>query len=84
MIVVDTNAVLYALLPGDHHAAAEVWWSQYSQRVAPPLLLDEVRNVLLGFVRRNTLSLNEARSLHAEVRDRWKLPTFRTPMTCLG
>ncbi len=68
MIVVDTNAVLYALLPGDHHAAADVGWSRDSQRVAPPLLLDELRNVLLGFVRRNTLTLGEAQSLHAEVR----------------
>lgn len=68
MIVVDTNAVLYALLPGDHHTAADLWWSRESHRVAPPLLLDEVRNVLRGFVRRNTLTLDEAQSLRAEVR----------------
>lgn len=84
MIVVDANAVLYALLPGDHHLSAAAWWSTGVQRMAPPLILDEVRNVLLGFVRRKSLTLEEAKSLYLEARESVEIVDFHDTQDLLS
>lgn len=68
MIVVDANAVVYALIPGPLTEAARQWLARQSQLLAAPLLMDELRNVLVGYVRRGQLTSTEASALCATVR----------------
>lgn len=68
MIVVDANAVLYAVLPGPTTDAARAWLAKYPNLFAASLLFDEVRNVLTGYVRRGSLTEAEATTLCAVIR----------------
>lgn len=66
MIVVDTNVVAYLYLPTDHTARAEALLQQDPEWVAPVLWRSEFRNILAGYMRRKTLTLDEARAVQAE------------------
>ena len=66
MIVVDTNILAYLYLPGEFTAAAEALLEREPAWAAPPLWRSEVRNILLGYVRRSMLSFEQACSLQAE------------------
>ena len=68
MIVVDANAVLYAVLPGPMTETARAWLVKYPNLFATALLFDEVRNVLTGYVRRGTLTAAEATTLCGVIR----------------
>ncbi len=68
MIAADTNAILYAMLPGEFHVTARAWLAASSTVHAAPLLMDEVRNVLLGHVRRGLMSEPETLEVCARVR----------------
>ncbi len=57
MIVVDTNAVIALVLDTDATADARTWRRRDSDWHAPTLLLSELRNVLIGEVRRGNLEL---------------------------
>jgi len=69
MIVVDTNVVAYLLLPGPQTSAAEALLEAEPAWCAPPLWRSEWRNVLNGYQRRGTVSLDQAIALqhHAEI-----------------
>ena len=60
MIVVDTNIVVYLLVPGRLSRAAEAVFRRDSGWAAPLLWRSEFRNVLALYVRRGTLTLEEA------------------------
>ncbi len=60
MIVVDTNLLVYLLLPGEHTLRAEKIFAIDSQWAAPFLWRSEFRNVLAHYLRRGLLSLDEA------------------------
>lgn len=66
MIVVDSNILAYLFLPGEFTAAAEALLEQEPEWAAPPLWRSEFRNILAGYVRRKTLSFEQACSLQAE------------------
>jgi predicted nucleic acid-binding protein len=66
VIVVDTNILAYLYLPGEFTAAAEALLEREPEWAAPPLWRSELRNILLGYVRRNMLSFEQACSLQAE------------------
>jgi len=66
VIVVDTNVVAYLYLPTDHTARAEALLQQDPEWVAPVLWRSEFRNILAGYMRRKTLTLDEARAVQAE------------------
>jgi predicted nucleic acid-binding protein len=66
MIVVDTNVLAYLYLPSDHTARAEVLLRQEPEWTAPVLWRSEFRNILAGYMRRKTLTLDEARAIQAE------------------
>jgi len=69
VIVVDTNVVAYLLLPGPQTSAAEALLEGEPAWCAPPLWRSEWRNVLNGYHRRGTVSLDQAIALqhHAEL-----------------
>jgi predicted nucleic acid-binding protein len=66
VIVVDSNILAYLYLPGEFTVAAEALLEQQPEWAAPPLWRSEFRNILAGYVRRKTLSFEQACSLQAE------------------
>ena len=66
MIVVDTNVLAYLYLPGDHVADAEALLERDPAWAAPALWRSEFRNILAGFLRRKTLTFDQAYSLQVE------------------
>jgi predicted nucleic acid-binding protein len=66
MIVVDTNVLAYLYLPGDYTADAEALLARDPQWSAPPLWRSEFRNILAGYIRRKTLTFDQALGLQNE------------------
>ena len=66
MIVVDTNVVAYVLLRGPQTAAAEALLEAQPTWAAPPLWRSEWRNVLCGYLRRGSLSLEQVIALQEQ------------------
>ena len=69
MIVVDSNVVAYLYLPGEHSAKAEALFERDSDWAAPILWRSEFRNILAGYLRRRTLTLDQACDLQGEAED---------------
>ena len=69
MIVVDSNVVAYLYLPGEYTAKAEALLEQDPDWAAPVLWRSEFRNILAGYLRRKTLTFDQACSLQSEAED---------------
>ena len=69
MIVVDSNVVAYLYLPGEHTAKAEALLEPDPDWAAPILWRSEFRNILAGYLRRKTLTLDQACGLQSEAED---------------
>jgi predicted nucleic acid-binding protein len=66
VIVVDTNVIAYLHLSGEFTGRAESLLQKDPEWVAPLLWRSEFRNLLAGYLRRKTLSFDEAREVQAE------------------
>ena len=66
MIVVDTNVLAYLYLPGDFTAQAEALLERDPDWRSPVLWRSEFRNILAGFMRRRTLTFEQARAIQTE------------------
>lgn len=66
MIVVDTNVLAYLYLPGEYTAAAESLLEQEPEWAAPILWRSEFRNILVGYLRRKSLTFGQAFNLQRE------------------
>lgn len=66
MIVVDSNVLAYLYLPGAFTDAAEALLTRDSEWAAPLLWRSEFRNILAGYMRRKSLSFEQAAALQAE------------------
>ena len=66
MIVADTNLIAYLLIDSNFAATAEEVYQKDSHWIAPPLWRSEFRNVLMLYLRKNILSLEEAQEAIAE------------------
>ncbi|MFN3543638.1 MAG: type II toxin-antitoxin system VapC family toxin [Thiobacillus sp.] len=66
MIVVDSNVLAYLYLPCEHTMAAEALLEQDPDWAALLLWRSEFRNILAGYLRRNTLSFEQAERLQSE------------------
>lgn len=66
MIVVDSNVLAYLYLPGEYTAAAEALLEQDPDWAAPILWRSEFRNILAGYIRRKTITFEQAYSLQRE------------------
>ena len=69
MIVVDSNVLAYLYLPGEQTAKAEALLERDSNWAAPILWRSEFRNILAGYLRRKTLTFEQACSLQTEAED---------------
>jgi predicted nucleic acid-binding protein len=66
LLVVDTNILAYLYLPGDFTAAAEDLLRTQPDWAAPVLWRSEFRNILAGFMRRGSLSFEQACAIQLE------------------
>lgn len=66
MIVVDSNVLAYLYLPGDFTEAAERLLERDAEWNAPILWRSEFRNILAGYMRRGTLSFEQAYAVQRE------------------
>ena len=66
MIVVDSNVLAYLYLPGEHTARAEALLEREPEWAAPLLWRSEFRNILAGYLRRRSLTFEQALSLQTE------------------
>ena len=62
MIVVDTNVMVRLLVGGEGAADAAALLERDPEWAGPPILISELRNVLLGFVRRAELTSERAKA----------------------
>lgn len=60
MIVADTNLIAYIVIPGPLSSFATEVLQKDREWVAPALWRSEMRNLLLGYVRRGEMSVDEA------------------------
>jgi len=67
MIVVDSNVLAYLYLPGEYTEAAERLLEQDADWQAPILWRSEFRNILAGYLRRGTLTFDQAIAIQREV-----------------
>jgi predicted nucleic acid-binding protein len=69
VIVVDSNVLVYLLLPGVHRSVARGLFTSEGEWAAPILWRSELRNALAGYMRRGELLLEEALVLHSGAED---------------
>lgn len=66
MIVVDSNILAYLYLPCEYTADAEALFAREQDWAAPILWRSEFRNILAGYMRRKTLTIDQAYALQSE------------------
>ena len=66
MIVVDSNVLAYLYLPGEYSQSAETLLQHDPDWAAPVLWRSEFRNILAGYLRRKTLSFEQACGVQRE------------------
>ncbi len=66
MIVVDSNILAYLYLPGEYTEIAEALFEHDPEWAAPILWRSEFRNILAGYIRRGSLSFEQAYTLQRE------------------
>jgi predicted nucleic acid-binding protein len=69
VIVVDSNVLAYLYLPGEFTARAEALLQADPDWAVPVLWRSEFRNILAGYVRRRSLTFDQATSLQREAED---------------
>ena len=63
VIVIDTNVMVHLLLGGEHGEDAALLFERDPEWAAPVILTSELRNVLLGYVRRGDLTADQANAM---------------------
>ena len=63
MIVVDTNVMMRFIVGGRQGADAARLFLKDPEWAAPPILASELTNVLLGFVRRGSMTPDQAKAM---------------------
>lgn len=66
MILVDTNVVIHLIISGLQTPAAEALYMQDPEWVSPPLILAEVRNVLITWGRTHQQPVSVLNELYQE------------------
>jgi predicted nucleic acid-binding protein len=66
VIVVDTNVLAYLYLPSRFTASAEALLQRDPDWAAPVLWRSEFRSILAGYMRRRTITFEQARDLQTE------------------
>lgn len=72
MIVVDTNTIAYFWINGTFSKSAENLFMKDPDWIAPFLWKSEFRNVLISYVRKNLISLEQANKLMLQTEEQFK------------
>ena len=64
MIVVDTNVMVRLVIGGDEGEDATLLLRQDPEWAAPAILLSELQNVLIGYVRRSDITADQAKVMY--------------------
>ena len=86
MIVVDTNVMTHLLMGGEGSADAALLFEQDPEWAAPVILMSELRDVLLGFVRHGALVSDQAKAMSdaiwATVLQPYRARRYSMPLEC--
>ena len=63
MIVIDTNVMVHLVIGGQEGADPALLLERDDQWVAPGIIVSELRNVLIGFVRRRAITPEQAKTM---------------------
>ena len=63
MIVIDTNVMVHLVLGGQEGADSGLLLERDDQWTAPEIIMSELCNVLIGFVRRRTITPEQAKTM---------------------
>ena len=63
MIVVDTNVMVRLIMGGEGGADAALLFERETEWAAPSILMSELCNVLVGFVRRGAVTPEQAKAM---------------------
>ena len=63
MIVVDTNVMIRLVVGGADGTDAAMLFERETEWAAPSILMSELHNVLIGFVRRGTVTSEQAKAM---------------------
>ena len=63
MIVIDTNVMVHLVIGGQDGADSALLLERDDQWAAPEIIMSELRNVLIGFVRRETITPEQAKTM---------------------
>ena len=63
MIVIDTNVMVHLVIGGQEGADSALLLERDDQWAAPEIIISELRNVLIGFVRRGTITPEQAKTM---------------------
>ena len=76
MIIADTNLIAYLLIEGEFTQQAELVYQSDSDWIAPYLWRSEFRNILALYLRKNYLSLAEAKTIMSQAEDLMRMKEF--------
>jgi predicted nucleic acid-binding protein len=83
MIVADTNLIAYLIIEGDFTPQAELVYQFDSNWVAPYLWRSEFRNILALYLRKDYLSMAEAKTIMAQAEALMKNKEFELDSTSI-
>ncbi len=63
MIVVDTNVMVQLVIGGEEGTDSTLLLERDDQWAAPEIIMSELRNVLVGFVRRQAITPDQAKTM---------------------
>ena len=79
MIVADSNLVAYLLIPGDKSALADQILLKDSEWAVPLICRSEVRNILTLYMRREGMSLTQAKRTMEQAEALWRNREYAVP-----
>jgi predicted nucleic acid-binding protein len=79
VIVVDVNAIAYLWIPGAQTAQAEKVLQRDPEWLVPSLWKAEFRNILCGFLRRGTVTMDAALRCLSGAEDQMRSGEFTVP-----
>jgi predicted nucleic acid-binding protein len=83
MIVADTNLIAYLMIEGDFTPQAELVYQFDSNWVAPYLWRSKFRNILALYLRKDYLSMAEAKTIMAQAEALMKNKEFELDSTSI-
>ena len=79
MIVADSNLIAYLLIPGDNSALADAIFRKDPEWAVPMICRSEVRNILTLYMRRQAMSLLQAKATMERAESLWRNREFAVP-----